>query len=274
MLMKSHSTLCFPSLPRQESRQVLHSDALADSGSLVWNCISTALLCFDLLLLVYFFFCREPVLGSLLPGTSSLQKYPPRASFGTAPLQPAINKLTQEIVSDLLKSAAAMAESAWVTEVQGSQQCHRICQQRLRGHLLGLPIEDVLIGEVDWFRLASLIRWVDGRSGRWRSSGCLGREELGSSGKLKAKEFDKGGTEYLCFFNKPQLPCLNPLELVAELHDMGWWCCFYGGSRWWELAAGGLGGVGGVGAKLAPAYGVHVGQLVELATAVGAWGSA
>ncbi|KAK8556195.1 hypothetical protein V6N12_002608 [Hibiscus sabdariffa] len=36
-----------------ESRQVLHSVALADYGSLVWNCISTALLCFDLLLLPY-----------------------------------------------------------------------------------------------------------------------------------------------------------------------------------------------------------------------------
>ncbi|KAK8652159.1 hypothetical protein V6N13_061181 [Hibiscus sabdariffa] len=100
----------------------------------------------------------------------------------------------------------------------------------------GLPIEDVLVGEVDWFRLASLIRWVDGRSGRWRSGGCLGREELGSNGKLKAKELDKGG----------------------------------GG----ELAAGGLGGVGGVGAKLAPASGVCAGPSVELAAAVGAWGYA
>ncbi|KAK8696828.1 hypothetical protein V6N13_001952 [Hibiscus sabdariffa] len=53
MLMKSHSALCFPSLPRQEPRQVLHSAALADSRSLVWNCINTALLCFDLLLLPY-----------------------------------------------------------------------------------------------------------------------------------------------------------------------------------------------------------------------------
>ncbi|KAK8584232.1 hypothetical protein V6N13_109628 [Hibiscus sabdariffa] len=53
MLMKSHSALCFLSLPRQESRQVLHSTALVDSGSLVWNCISTALLYFNLLLLPY-----------------------------------------------------------------------------------------------------------------------------------------------------------------------------------------------------------------------------
>ncbi|KAK8554076.1 hypothetical protein V6N12_031054 [Hibiscus sabdariffa] len=53
MLMKSHSALCFLSLPRQESWQVLHSATLADFGSLVWNCISTTLLCFDLLLLSY-----------------------------------------------------------------------------------------------------------------------------------------------------------------------------------------------------------------------------
>ncbi|KAK8685753.1 hypothetical protein V6N13_124788 [Hibiscus sabdariffa] len=53
MLMISHSDLCFPSLPRQESRHVLHSVALADSRSLVWNCISTVLLCFDLLLIPY-----------------------------------------------------------------------------------------------------------------------------------------------------------------------------------------------------------------------------
>ncbi|KAK9000996.1 hypothetical protein V6N11_082790 [Hibiscus sabdariffa] len=36
-----------------------HFAALADSGSLVWNCISTALICFNLLLLPYasFFMC-------------------------------------------------------------------------------------------------------------------------------------------------------------------------------------------------------------------------
>ncbi|KAK8584268.1 hypothetical protein V6N12_068514 [Hibiscus sabdariffa] len=53
MLIKSHSTMCFPFLLRQESRQVLHSTALVDSGSLDWNCISTAPLYFDLLLLCY-----------------------------------------------------------------------------------------------------------------------------------------------------------------------------------------------------------------------------
>ncbi|KAK9028394.1 hypothetical protein V6N11_068199 [Hibiscus sabdariffa] len=36
-----------------ESRQVLVSAALADSGSLIWSCISTAHICFDLLLLPY-----------------------------------------------------------------------------------------------------------------------------------------------------------------------------------------------------------------------------
>ncbi|KAK8680719.1 hypothetical protein V6N13_109659 [Hibiscus sabdariffa] len=45
--------MCFPFLLRQESRQVLHSTALVDSGSLDWNCISTAPLYFDLLLLCY-----------------------------------------------------------------------------------------------------------------------------------------------------------------------------------------------------------------------------
>ncbi|KAK8985003.1 hypothetical protein V6N11_082623 [Hibiscus sabdariffa] len=53
ILIILHSTLCFLHLPRQESRQVLVSAALANSGSLVWSCISTTHVFFVLLLLPY-----------------------------------------------------------------------------------------------------------------------------------------------------------------------------------------------------------------------------
>ncbi|KAK8686054.1 hypothetical protein V6N13_125081 [Hibiscus sabdariffa] len=62
MLMKSHSALCFLSLLRQESRPILHSTALADSGSLDWNCISTADKCPFALCFITLF---TPIIASL-----------------------------------------------------------------------------------------------------------------------------------------------------------------------------------------------------------------
>ncbi|KAK8533036.1 hypothetical protein V6N12_076317 [Hibiscus sabdariffa] len=215
------------------------------------DCISSALLCFDLLLLSYVVYlilnlpranrhlshpqtraiaCPRTVLKSTLK-PFTMNRSNPSFVFSiafailasvlldfkmhcTAPLHPAINKLTQANWSDLVKSAA-MADSAWVTEVQGVQH-QQTCQQRLMGYLPGLFCQQSKMSSPD--RLMGSV---------WPSfaDGSTAGAATGAGVVLRSYRMCSGGVS------------------VAEAGDG-------------DCVAGGLDGVNGVDAKLAGASGV------------------